>query len=224
MSLRHSPDRNSCFMTHSTSKPDFDWNRSQIAQDLALLDNMRWVMKAFSDRICAASTASDTETVEILRLNPMYDFAEFFFTLRARELQTEDDIETMVDLHNAYIVHLTKDRHKMQRLGLKLDRLLAAIFTSDTRPRLLQTWREQPGAFDQSNLARFLAAVMSTETTRKLVVASHRAGFLSRRKSAFGTMVVASTGVMEQVFGSCIRDLRGRIESSGDTGEVQHAP
>ena len=191
---------------------DFDWNQDRVQKDLALMDNLRWVMKAFSDRICSASVSAEPEIIEILRLTAMYDFAEFFFILSARQLLTEADIENVVELHNSYIVQLTKDNSKMQRLGLKMERLLSAIFTADTKPRLLQTWREQPGAFDQSNLARFLAAVMSTETTRKLVVASHQAGFLHRRKTALGTMVVASTGVMERVFGSCMRELREKIE------------
>lgn len=194
----------------------FDWDRGRIEKDLALIDNLRWVMKAFSDDICAASKTRDPEVIETLRLAAMHDFAEFFFILSARQLQTEADIEKIVELHNNYIVQLTKDKGKMQRLGLKMARLLSAIFTSDTRPRLLQTWREQPGAFDQSNLARFLAAVMSTETTRKLVVACHKAGFLERRKTAFGTMVIASNGVMEAVFGSCIRQLRQRIEAAAE--------
>src|SRR6266852_3395645 len=76
----------------------------------------------------------------------------------------------------------TKDETKMDRLGLAGDRLLDAMFTADTLPRLLQNWREQPGAIDQSNLARFLATVMSTETCRKVAVACGTAGFLNRER------------------------------------------
>ena len=56
---------------------------------------------------------------------------------------------------------------------------------------------------------------MSTEQTRKVVLACEAAGFLDRRKTAFGTMVVRSTGVMERVFGGHLRDLRGRINEAG---------
>ena len=201
-------------MTQAYVGPVYDWDEVRTDKDLALLGHLRWVMKEFSDRICAASQSQAAQTIETLRLAPMYDFAEFFFTLTARKLESDADIETMVELHNSYIVNLTRDKGKMLRLGLKLERLLSAIFTADTKPRLLQTWREQPGALDQSNLARFLAGVMSTETARKLVVASHAAGFLERRKTSFGTMVVTSTGVMERVFGSAVRELRGRIEGA----------
>ena len=37
------------------------------------------------------------------------------------------------------------------------------------------------------------------------------AGFLTRRETGFGTMVVVSTGVMEDVFGQCMREMRDGI-------------
>jgi len=40
----------------------------------------------------------------------------------------------------------------------------------------------------QSNLARFLAALMSTETCRKIVVACAQAGFLLRERNPYGTI------------------------------------
>jgi hypothetical protein len=85
------------------------------------------------------------------------------------------------------------------------------MFTADTLPRLESCWREVPGALDQSNLGRFLAAQMSSETTRKLVVACAAAGFLNRRESVYGTTVVVSTGVKEDIFGQCLREMREAI-------------
>jgi hypothetical protein len=84
------------------------------------------------------------------------------------------------------------------------------MFTSDTMPRLLQNWQEEPGAIDQSNLARFLGVVMSPETCRKTVVACAEAGFLVRRKSPYGTFIVKSAGDLERVFGSTLREARSR--------------
>jgi hypothetical protein len=80
-------------------------------------------------------------------------------------------------------------------------------------PRLLQNWREKPGTIDQSNLARLLVSVMSTETCRKLVVACAEAGCLRREKTPYGTIVVSSTGVLERIFGDCLREMRLRIQS-----------
>jgi hypothetical protein len=187
---------------------------SDLETDLELLEVLRWGRKEFADRLCRESRGQKAETLDFLRSEPGYQFAEFFYLLKARGIQTEDDMRKLAELHNQYIVNLTKDAEKMRRLGLKLERLLDAIFTADTMPRLLANWRERPGAIDQSNLARLLAGVMSTETCRKLAVAFADAGFLARERTAFGTMIVFSTGVMEQTFGHCVRAMRRRIEES----------
>src|SRR6516165_6391353 len=95
---------------------------------------------------------------------------------------------------------------KMARLGLNSERLLDAMFAADTMRRLGQIWHDRPGTLDQSNLARLLVLVMSTETCRKIAVACAKAGFLQREESPYGMMLVRSNGVLEQVFGGCIRD------------------
>jgi hypothetical protein len=121
----------------------------------------------------------------------------------------------LAELHNEYIVELSKDPSKVARLGLSRERLLDAMFTADTMPRLLHHWAERPGTLDQSNLARFLAALMSTETCRKVVVACGEAGFVERDRSAYGTVLVRSTGTLEGLFAQCLRGLRRRIEQAG---------
>ncbi|HEY1245709.1 MAG TPA: hypothetical protein VGF29_12865, partial [Hyphomicrobiaceae bacterium] len=94
---------------------------------------------------------------------------------------------------------------------LKEERLLGAIFTADTLPRLIQNWRERPGAFDQSNLARLLTVVMSAETCRKVVVACADAGLLRRERTSYGTIIIVSTGVLEETLAGCVRAARQRI-------------
>ncbi len=138
----------------------------------------------------------------------MYEFSEFFYLLKARKIETSDDIRNLAEAHNAYLTELTRDDSKMRRIGLKRDRLLLAIFTSDTLPRLIQNWKDQAGAIDQSNLGRLLVTIMSVETTRKLVVGAAKAGFLHREKTPYGTFVVRSNGKMEDVYGRVVRDLR----------------
>jgi hypothetical protein len=88
---------------------------------------------------------------------------------------------------------------------------LSAIFTADTFPRLVQNWRERPGAFDQSNLARLLAVAMSAETCRKVVVACADAGLLLRERTSYGTIIIVSTGVLEETLGRCLREARQRV-------------
>jgi len=185
--------------------------RDEIEADLALLESLRWSKKEFFDRICQASRNQDEKVLSVLRLEPTYQFAEFYYLLRARRIETEDDIQRLADIHNKYIVDLTKDPKKMARLALNSERLLDAMFAADTMRRLGQIWHDRLGTLDQSNLARLLVLVMSTETCRKIAVACANAGFLQREESPYGMMLVRSNGVLEQVFGGCIRDLRQRI-------------
>jgi hypothetical protein len=184
----------------------------EVKKDLAFLETVRWARKEFVERICAASVTKGEQVLVTLRSEATYQLAEFFYLLRARQISTVDAIQTLAELHNQYIVELMKDRAKIARLGLNEARLLDAMFTADTMPRLLQNWREQPGAIDQSNLARLLVLVMSTETCRKVVMACSTAGFLAREKTAYGTTLVSSRGQLESIFGGCIRDLRHRID------------
>jgi hypothetical protein len=78
--------------------------------ELALLENLRWSRKEFMDRICEASRSEKDNVLETLRLEATYQFAEFFFLLRARGIETVSDIERLAELHNQYVVNLMKDQ------------------------------------------------------------------------------------------------------------------
>jgi hypothetical protein len=187
---------------------------AELEPDLALLESLRWARKEFLDRICEESRSRDADVLASLRLEATYQVAEFLYLLRARGIESEEQIRMLAELHNAYIVDLTKDGAKAARLGLSRDRLLDAIFTADTLPRLVHHWAERPGTLDQSNLARFLAALMSSETCRKVILACGEAGFLVRDRSPYGTILVRSAGTLERLFGQSLRDLRDRVETA----------
>ena len=183
----------------------------ETENDLVFLECCRWMRKEFTERVCDASASRADNVLAILRLEATYQLAEFYYQLAARALRNAEQIEALTGLHNEYIAELTKDRDKMERMGLANDRLIDAMFTIDTLPRLLQNWRDKPGAIDQSNLARFLATVMSTETCRKVVVACGQAGFLARERTPYGTILISSCGGLECILGECIRDARHRL-------------
>jgi hypothetical protein len=184
---------------------------SESEKDLGALEHMRRARMNFGIRICEASSSQDDTILEDLRLESMFEFAEFYFGIRVLGFTEPDDITILAKMHNQRIVDLEKNPAEMRQRRLSKERILKGMFTADTLPRLESCWREAPGSLDQSNLARFLTPQMSPETTRKLVVASTAAGFLSRRETVFGTMVVISTGVMEDVFGQCMREMRKSI-------------
>lgn len=188
-------------------------DKGRLMADLEMLEIFRWYRMVFAERVVAASTSQDEEVLATLRIEATYQLAEFYYVLKAREIRTAEQIEALANLHNLYIDELTRDPAKMSRLGLKSERLLSAIFTSDTLPRLLQNWRERPGTFDQANLGRLLAVVMSAETCRRVVVACAEAGMLLREKTSYGTMVIASNGVLEDTLAGCVREARQRASS-----------
>jgi hypothetical protein len=193
------------------SEKDVFADRSQLMADLDMIEIFRWYRMVFAERLVSASSSQDEELLATLRLEATYQLAEFYYVLKARGIQSESQIGLLADVHNGYIADLTKDPAKMARLGLNKERLLNAMFTSDTLPRLLQNWRERPGAFDQSNLARLLAVVMSAETCRKVAVACADAGLLVRERTSYGTMIIVSNGALENILGGCLREARRRI-------------
>src|SRR5262249_27697916 len=99
---------------------------SEVAADLLLLESLRSARKEFLDRICEESASRDDGVLATLRLESTYQFAEFLYLLRARHIETEEQIRTLAELHNQYIVELTKDAGKAARMGLTQDRLLDA--------------------------------------------------------------------------------------------------
>jgi hypothetical protein len=193
------------------SHEDLFADRTRLLADLNVLETFRWYRMVFAERLTAASSSQDEHILEMLRLEATYQLAEFYYGLKAHGIETEGDIEKLADAHNDYIVGLSNDPAKMRRLGLKKERLLDAIFAAETRPRLVENWRQRPGAIDQSNLARLLTVVMSAETCRRVVVACAGAGFLERKETIYGTKLILSTGVLEETLGRCLRESRQRV-------------
>ena len=183
------------------------------SKDLAALEIVQRARMNFAAVVCERSAVKDDDTLDALRLESMFEFAEFYFVMGVMNFDAPEDIDILADLHNQRIERLIENAEAMRRRHLRKERLLTALFTEDTRPRLRELWRESPGALDQSNLARFLQPQMSAESPRKLVVVCERAGFLSRRDSVFGSVVVTSTGKMEEAFGACIREMRLAISA-----------
>src|ERR1700730_17082760 len=186
---------------------------NELEADLYLLERMRYSRAQLNETICTASLTQASNVIQTLRLESSYHLCEFFFLLKANGFYETDDIQMLADMHNRYLADILKDPVRMQRMNVSSDRLLQAIFTGDTMPRLLEVWRHNRGSLDQSNLARFLVTIMSTETCRKLVVAFTSAGFLGRHRTAHGTVVIRSNGAIEEIFGASIRQLRLDIKS-----------
>ena len=194
---------------------DDEADSAALQADLMALEQVRASRKQFLDEVCARSRSACEDVLSVLRLESTYQLAEFLFLLRSMPIATEEQVSRLVELHNEHMVALSKDPPRMARYGLTPDRVLEAIFTGDVLPRLLQHWRERPGALDQSNLARFLVTLMSAETCRKIVVACDKAGYLTRRRLPGGAALVHSNGTLEDLFGEGLRALRLGIVAAG---------
>lgn len=195
--------------TRAQSDPFSD--DAEMAADLVLLEHLKSGRKAFVEALCSASRQQSEDVLAALRTDTVYLIAEFFYLLRAHRIDAADDLQRLAELHNRYISDLIADKSRMDRFGLTADRLLDAIFTGDTMPRLIQQWSERPGAIDQSNLARFLVTLMSAETCRKIVVACEQAGFLHRERTRAGAAIIVSSGNLEAIFARYVRGLRSAI-------------
>jgi hypothetical protein len=185
----------------------------EIAKDIAALQAYRDSRLRFNARLIEVSRDQSADVVTALRSDATHQLAEFYFLLSGFGIKSVDEFDQLIERHNDYVSSLLSDAGKMQRMGLSKERLLSAIFDGETRPRLLKIWSDDPGALDQSTLARFLVAVMSDETARKTVVACGKAGLLERQNSVFRIVLVKSAGVLERTYGQCLRDLRLSIQA-----------
>jgi hypothetical protein len=204
----------------ANEQPDPFSNEAGMEADLILLEQLKSGRKAFVEQLCSASRAQTESVLSVLRMESTYMIAEFFYLIRAHGIETAEQLQRLAELHNHYISELIKDRERASRFGLSSDRLLDAIFTGDTMPRLVQQWADRPGALDQSNLARFVVTLMSAESCRKIVVACEQAGFLQRERTRAGATVVISSGVMEGIFARYVRALRHAISGDAGTGRA----
>ena len=199
-------------------QPDAFADSTELEADLILLEHLKSSRKTFVEELCSASRAQTESVLSVLRMESTTMIAEFFYLIRAHGIETAEQLQRLAELHNHYISELTSDKERATRFGLSSDRLLDAIFTGDTMPRLIQQWTERPGALDQSNLARFVVTLMSAESCRKIVVACEQAGFLQRERTRAGATVVMSSGVMEDIFARSVRSLRQALARDAASG------
>lgn len=189
----------------------------ELRQDIAALQAFRLSRLNFTNRVIELSTDKAEAVSAVLRSDPFYQLAEFYFLLSGFNIKSTTELAAYIERHNNYLTSLLKDPAKMLRMGLKQDRLLAAILDGETTPRVLRLWSESKGTLDQSTLGRLLVPVMSDETARKVIIGATKAGFLVREPSVYRLMMVTSTGILEKVYGQCLREFRKAIADYTDT-------
>lgn len=187
----------------------------ETAADLAFMETLRRMKARFQTEVLACAKLDDPAVGVSLRQESFFQLAEFLFAFRMYGIDSSEKLERFADLHNRYLLEVRDDRDRMRRYGLTPERIESALFTGDNLRKLLTNFAQPTASIDQSDLARFLVTVMSTETCRKLVLAGEEAGFLERIRSPFGAMLVRSNGTIETVYGAVLREAR--LEAVGPT-------
>lgn len=177
---------------------------NDLKKNWTALDIIRRTKAGLLQRFCRESLNKDAAVLNQLASHHMYAFAEFFYAIHALGLAGADDIIVLLDLHNSRVAELAKKQMSSQQLA-------AATFPEADLLRLEELWHETPGGFEQSTLARFLAPYMSEDSVYILVIACEAAGFLIRTATVCNSVVVSSTGLMEEVMTEYLRDMRFAI-------------
>ena len=179
-----------------------------LALDLQFVETLRRMKARFQSELLAASSSPDPDVLLSLRQESFFQLAEFLFAIKTYGIDTSEKLDRFADLHNRHLIGIRDDRERMRRYGLTPERIEAALFTGDNLRKLLANFSSDRPAIDQSDLARFLVTVMSTETCRKLLLAAEKSGFVERARSPFGAVLVYSHGTIEKIYGSVIREAR----------------
>ena len=185
-----------------------DEDLGELALDLQFVETLRRMKARFQSELLLATSSSDPDVLVSLRQESFFQLAEFLFAIKTYGIDTSEKLDRFADLHNQHLISIRDDRDRMRRYGLTAERIDAALFTGDNLRKLLANFSGDRPAIDQSDLARFLVTVMSTETCRKLLLAAEKSGFVERSRSPFGAVLIYSLGTIETIYGSVIREAR----------------
>lgn len=197
-------------MQDGPKRPTSADSPDEIGADLAFMETLRRMKAHFQSEVLSKAKLDDPTVTASLRQESFFQLAEFLFAFRMYGIDNPEKLERFADLHNRYLLELRNDHERMRRYGLTPERIESALFTGENLRKLLANFTGQGASIDQSDLARFLVSVMSTETCRKLVLAAEEAGFLERLRSPFGAVLVRSKGAIEDIYGLVLREARIR--------------
>lgn len=192
-------------------------------REFCCLDAMRTARSKFFDDIvshardhrsglAASGKAVKDLPVALLRSDNAYQIAEFYFLAEEFQLDVPERIAAFIDHHNQDMRTLLDAPETLRLQGLLRPRIEAAEFTPEQRAKVIEHTVKGRLCLDQSDIARFLAPLISPETCRKTIVALGNGGLLERRN--IGQVIVVSTGVIEDYFR---RHLRAVVDAVSAT-------
>jgi hypothetical protein len=193
----------------------------ETESDVRFLEGLRESRKNFFNELVRRSADQDEHFLAGLRQEPAYQISEFFYLLKAFGVDSETKIRNFATLHNQHMEGLFEGRAKMRRLDLNPDRVRKAMLSDDNLAKVVENYKRGGASFDQSDLSRLVLLLMSQETFRKIVVALARAGFIEREKTHYQSILVRSTGVLEDTYARHLRALHHAVTAPiHPTGET----
>ena len=183
--------------------------QAELDADLALFEEMFSAKAEFFDELVESRREGSTNEVSELRQETIYAIAHFFYLLKVFGIDGPDKLRDFAFAHNQNMAELREDEKERIKLGIQPQRLESAFFnTDDNLDRLRLNCGARGIRLSQSDLARFLVEYMSAETCRSAVAVLHDAGYLKRSRSAFGSVLISSNGMLEEIFAGYIRSFR----------------
>ena len=179
--------------------------------DIEAVKAMRAARQAFSDGIVAAARSHERVLLRRLKSDSVFQIAEFFFLLACHGIATVEQIKAFARLHNEYLRNAMHTPEKLARLERTKTQIDGAFFSDIGIEKLAENFQRKPPSFDQSDLCRFLVTQQSVENCRRSLKVLRESGLLDEERIAYGSLILHSPGLLEQVYRNHIGTLRAML-------------
>ena len=186
-------------------------NAERLHDDIEVVKAMRAARQAFSDGILDAAGTDRRELRRALTSDSVFQIAEFFFLLDCHDIRTGEQIKAFGRLHNDYVEQAVTAPDKLEKLGRLRSQLEGAVFSDLGIEKLAENYRRKPPSFDQSDLCRFLLTQQSSENSRRSLVVLRETGLLEETRTAYGSVVLHSHGILERIYREHIGAFRSML-------------
>lgn len=181
------------------------------ASDVDVVIAMRTARQVFSDGILREAGTDRRDHRQRLKSDSVFQIAEFFFLLESHGIRTDMQVREFARLHNEYLAEIITSPEKLERLERTRSQVDGASFSEIGIDKLVENFLRKPPSFDQSDLCRFLVTQQSFENCRRSLKVLRDVGLLDETRIAYGSIVLHSGGVLEQVYRNHVDSLRGRL-------------
>ncbi|MCY3877522.1 MAG: hypothetical protein OXF88_24930 [Rhodobacteraceae bacterium] len=161
---------------------------------------MRGARLNFMHGITGASRDKKPELLRRLKSDGVLQIAEFFFLLKCHEIKTTRQIKAFARLHNKYLQDTMDSPEELEWLDRTRMQLDGAFFSELGIEKLAENFQRNPPSFDQSDLCRFLVTQQSGENCRRSLKTLQQAGLLDANRIPYGSIVLHSSGKLEQIY------------------------